>query len=112
MQKEDLSGNLGTVCFIDMETGKKTLRNGLTESSEEEFIPIVPQEVVDKLNEAAVAICTEGQKIHNALLLMLEELNPKASDLRDYIVDNLPDDKTPNPIYIPKHIQHRKKGRR
>ena len=28
------------------------------------------------------------------------------------ILDGLKDDKKPNPIYIPKNIQHRKKGRK
>ena len=41
-----------------------------------------------------------------------EEQSTIIKDLRDAIVDNLPDDKTPNPIYIPKHIQHRKRGRK
>lgn len=116
MQKEDFNFDGDTLYIMNVENGEKTLWNGLTEISsddlEEELIPIVPQEVVDKLNEAAVAICTQEQKIHDALQLMLKEQETKVNDLRDYIVDNLPDDKTPNPIYIPKHIQHRKKGRR
>ena len=41
-----------------------------------------------------------------------EELESKLSDLRDDMMVDRPDEKTPNPIYIPKHIRHRKKGRR
>lgn len=117
MQKADLSNlGLGTVYFIDVKTGRKTLWEGLTEISsddlEEEQILAIPQEVADKLNEAAVAICTEGQSLYDQVKLMLKESEPMVNSLRDAIVDNLPDDKTPNPIYIPKHIKHRKKGRR
>ena len=32
--------------------------------------------------------------------------------LKQGILDGLEDDKKPNPIYIPKNIQHRKKGRK
>jgi len=114
MQKADLS-NLGTVYLMDIETGKKIPWDGIAEISsddlDEESYCVIPQEVVDKLNEAAVAVCTEGQKLHDKLQAMLEK--PQIfSDLEDVIMDNLQDDKTPNPIYIPKHIKHRKKGRR
>lgn len=117
MQKADLSNlGLGTICIIDVETGRKTLWEGLNKISsddlEEEQVVVIPQEVADKLNEALVAVCTEGQKLHDTLQAMLTESEAMVNEFRDAIVDNLPDDKTPNPIYIPKHIKHRKKGRR
>ena len=50
----------------------------------------------------------------NKLKAMIEEEEKESiiRDLQDAIKDNLEDDKTPNPIYIPKHIKHRKKGRK
>lgn len=114
MQKADLS-NLGTLYLMDIETGETTPWDGITEityESSEEYSAQVPPEVVDKMNEAAVSICVAGQKIHDKLLAMIEEQSTIIKDLRDAIVDTLPDDKTPNPIYIPKHIQHRKRGRK
>ncbi len=113
MQKADFDGD--TLYLMNIETGEKISWDGITEISSDDlyddFTP-VPQEVVDKMNEAAVSICVAEQKIHDKLLAMIEEQSPIIKDLRDAIVDTLPDDKTPNPIYIPKHIQHRKKGRK
>lgn len=38
--------------------------------------------------------------------------NEAGKALVEGIKAGLSDDKTPNPVYIPKHLQHRKKGRR
>lgn len=51
-------------------------------------------------------------KVLDTLKKMLEEQETVAVSLQDAIKDNLEDDRTPNPIYIPKHIQHRKRGRK
>lgn len=115
MQKVDLS-NLDTLYLMNTETGETIPWEGVAKISaddwEGEFVAVIPQEVADKLNEAAVEVCSDGQKIHDAIVTMLEKYEPIVRDLHDSIMDALPDDKTPNPIYIPKHIQHRKKGRR
>lgn len=41
--------------------------------------------------------------------LIIKELCER---LKEGIIDGLEDDKKPNPIYIPKHVQHRRKGRK
>ena len=43
---------------------------------------------------------------------MIREQEKFAESFKEGLMNALEDDKTPNPIYIPKHIQHRKKGRR
>ena len=96
MQKANLS-DLGTVLLVDKRTGETIPWEGITEISS------------DDLEEAEVVACSFGNK-------MLEILGERAEMIRkgfcDAITDTFPDDKAPNPIYIPKHVQHRKKGRR
>ena len=130
MQKADLS-NLGDLYLIDLETGEKVPWDGVVEIEDDESdneifssttailhvsdgveTVIIPQEVEDKLNVAAVAMCSTGQKIHESILAMIREQEKFAESFKEGLMNALEDDKTPNPIYIPKHIQHRKKGRR
>lgn len=114
MQKAGLISNLGTLYLMDIETGETTPWDGITEISlddlEVEEAPLIPQEVVDKMNEAAVSICVAGQTLYDEIKAIL--MSSAIKNIEDSMKDILEDDKTPNPIYIPKHIQHRKKGRR
>ena len=66
----------------------------------------------DKFNKAADDISEKGNKILDTLKAMLKEQENNAVSLEDAIKDNLEDDTKPNPIYIPKHIKHRKRGRK
>lgn len=130
MQKADLS-NLGDIYLMNLETGEEVPWNGVVEILEDETndeifsgktailhisdgaeTVLIPQEVADKLNEAAVAMCSTGQKIHESIIAMIREQEKIAESFQEGLMNALEDDKTPNPIYIPKHIQHRKKGRR
>lgn len=88
MQKADLS-NLGTLYLINQETGEKIPWGGVTKISS------------DDLEEAEVVECSFEERAEMIRKRFI-----------DAITDTFPDDKAPNPIYIPKHIQHRKKGRR
>lgn len=131
MQKVALT-DLGDLYLMDLETGEKIPWDGVVEITDDETddeiysgktallhsvdgfeaTVIIPPEVADKLNEAAVAMCSTGQKIHESILAMIREQEKFAESFKEGLMDALEDDKTPNPIYIPKHIQHRKKGRR
>ncbi len=107
----------GKVYLEDTTTGESTELNGITEITCEDFEGEFEQqehyqEILNKFYEAAGKIEVKGNKILDALKRMLEEQETVAMSLEDAIKDNLEDDKTPNPIYIPKHIQHRKKGRK
>lgn len=125
------TSNLGDLYLMNIETGEKIPWNGVVEISDDESgdeifsstaailhisdgveTVIIPQEVADKLNEAAVAMCSTGQKIHESIIAMIREQEKIAESFQEGLMNALEDDKTPNPIYIPKHIQHRKKGRR
>ncbi len=107
----------GKVYLEDTTTVESTELNGITEITCEDFEGEFEQqehyqEILNKFYEAAGKIEVKGNKILDALKRMLEEQETVAMSLEDAIKDNLEDDKTPNPIYIPKHIQHRKKGRK
>lgn len=131
MQKADLS-NLGDLYLMNIETGEKVPWDGIVEISDDktdneiysntvailhetedsEPYVLIPPELADKLNEAAVAMCSTGKKIPESIIAMIKEQEKFGKSLQEGLMNAFKDDKTPNPIYIPKHIQHRKKGRR
>lgn len=116
MQKADLS-NLGdgVVETTDYEFNGK-LYGGtaaiLLDTEDSGTHVLIPPEVEVKLNEAAVSVCSTGDKIRETIIAMVREQEKFDEYVKDAIDGCLEDDKIPNPIYIPKHIQHRKKGRR
>ena len=107
----------GKVYLKNMTTGEYIEWNSVTEITCEDFEGEFEQqeyyqEILNKFYEAADEIEVKGNNILDTIKKMLEEQETVAVSLKDAIKDNLEDDKTPNPIYIPKHIQHRKRGRK
>lgn len=111
----------GKIYLKNMTTGEYIELDGIAEITSEDFEGEFEQqfeqqeyyqELLNKFYEAADEIEVKGNKILDTIKKMLEEQETVAVSLKDAIKDNLEDDKTPNPIYIPKHIQHRKRGRK
>ena len=107
----------GKVYLKDTITGECVELNGITEITCEDFEGEFEQqehyqEILNKFYEAADKIEVKGNNILDTLKKMLEEQETVAMSLEDAIKDNLEDDTKPNPIYIPKHIKHRKRGRK
>ena len=107
--------HLGKLFLVNQETGETIEWDGvkLIEESDEHDAALISTEGIDILREAFNSIAVAMSDAAESLFRKINEMAKEYKrGLKSSLDECLEDDKKPNPIYIPKHIAHRKKGRR